>query len=64
MVKMILEDIDKENYPPVIVFGPCETLMCKFCGKEYPSRGKHDPGYCRECEKTKGVSSDDENRSN
>lgn len=26
-----------------------ETLTCKFCGGSYISRGKHDPGYCKEC---------------
>ena len=48
---MVLEDIDKENCPEVIVFAPAERLTCKYCGKEYPSRGKRDPGYCRACEK-------------
>ena len=28
----------------------CETLTCKYCGQEYASRGKKDPGYCKECE--------------
>lgn len=46
---MILEDIDKENSPPVIIFAPAERLDCKYCGKEYVSRGKRDPGYCRAC---------------
>lgn len=26
-----------------------EILTCKYCGKEYVSRGKDDPGYCKEC---------------
>jgi len=26
-----------------------ETLTCRYCGKAYKSRGKHDPGYCRDC---------------
>lgn len=47
---MVLEDIPKEGTPEVIIYGPCETLTCKYCGKEYPSRGKNDPGYCRVCE--------------
>ena len=47
---MVLEDIPKENNPKIIIYGPAETLTCKICGKEYVSRGKNDPGYCRECE--------------
>ena len=27
-----------------------ETLVCSICGKEYLSRGKKDPGICRDCE--------------
>ena len=34
---------------PVVLQGESETLTCKYCGQEYPSTGKHDPGYCREC---------------
>lgn len=26
-----------------------ETLICQKCGKEYISRGKNDPGFCKEC---------------
>lgn len=48
---MILEDIDKKNCPEIIIYGPAETLTCKYCGKEYTSRGKNDPGYCRDCER-------------
>lgn len=48
---MVLEDIDKQNCPEVIVFAPTETLTCIYCGQEYVSRGKNDPGYCRKCEK-------------
>ena len=47
---MVLEDIPKENTPPIVIFGPGEILTCKVCGKEYVSRGKNDPGICRECE--------------
>ena len=49
---MIVDDIPKTGNPQVIVYGPCETLTCTICGREYPSRGKNDPGYCRECEET------------
>ena len=59
---MVCEDIDKTNCPQVVIFAPAETLTCKHCRKEYPSRGKHDPGYCRTCEK-EGVIFIDENRS-
>ena len=26
-----------------------EKCKCKYCGKEYVSRGKKDPGYCKSC---------------
>lgn len=48
---MVLEDVNSQDCPPVVIYAPCEELTCKFCGKGYPSRGKQDPGYCRECEK-------------
>ena len=52
---MVLEMINKDNPVPVVIYGPGETLTCKYCGQEYVSRGKYDPGYCRDCEnKTKG----------
>jgi len=39
----------------IIINGPAETLTCKYCGRDYLSRGKKDPGYCKECEaKMKG----------
>lgn len=47
---MVLEDIDKTECPKVVIYGPAETLTCRICGREYISRGKYDPGYCRECE--------------
>lgn len=45
---MILEDISNQDIP--VHYAPCETLVCRFCNREYPSRGKHDPGYCQDCE--------------
>ena len=27
----------------------CELLICKQCGREYPSRGVRDIGVCPEC---------------
>ena len=26
-----------------------EKLVCRLCGKQYVSSGKHDPGICRDC---------------
>lgn len=48
---MILEDVNKDDPPQIVIYGPAEMLTCKICGREYVSRGKHDPGYCRGCEK-------------
>ena len=38
---------------PIIIFAEdhAEKLTCSICGKQYVSRGKWDPGICRECEK-------------
>ena len=36
---------------PIYVHAYAETLTCAKCGKKYFSRGKHDIGICRECEK-------------
>lgn len=46
-------DKNREYKPaePVYVHSYAETLTCRVCGKQYFSRGKHDPGICRECEK-------------
>lgn len=41
---------ETDENPHILIHAPCEILTCKICGKEYPSRGKYDPGYCRECE--------------
>ena len=48
-----MTDVDAHNggNPHVIVFAPAETLTCRLCGAEYVSRGKNDPGYCRDCER-------------
>lgn len=32
-----------------------EHLICSKCGQEYISRGKFDPGICRECEREKNA---------
>lgn len=42
-------EILTENPEPIVLSGRAERLTCKYCGKEYLSRGKHDPGYCKEC---------------
>lgn len=48
---MVLEDVDRNDQPHVVIYGQAETLVCEHCGREYVSRGKHDPGICRECER-------------
>lgn len=47
---MVVEDAHNSGNPHVVIYAPAETLTCKICGKDYVSRGKHDPGYCRDCE--------------
>lgn len=37
---------------PIRLNSYAETLICSICDKAYISRGKHDPGYCRDCERT------------
>lgn len=32
-----------------------EKLTCSICGRQYVSRGKFDPGICRECEAKKNA---------
>ena len=45
-------DTDKPSeYPHITIYAPAETLTCRICGKDYVSRGKNDPGICRDCEK-------------
>ena len=38
---------------PLYIFAEdhAEKLYCRICGKKYVSRGKNDPGICRECER-------------
>ena len=38
--------------PPISIYAEdhAEKLTCSKCGREYISRGKWDPGICRECE--------------
>lgn len=35
----------------IILNAPAEQLTCKYCGNTYTSRGKKDPGYCKDCER-------------
>lgn len=57
----IIEDLSKKaahwHNPPVIITAEdhAEKLKCSLCGKEYVSRGKWDPGICRECEREKNA---------
>ena len=39
--------------PPVTIYAEdhAEKLTCRICGKVYVSRGKHDIGICRDCER-------------
>ena len=43
--------------PPISIYAEdhAEHLTCSRCGKEYISRGKYDPGICRECEREKNA---------
>ena len=38
---------------PVAVYAEdhAEKFYCRICGKQYVSRGKNDPGICRDCER-------------
>lgn len=47
---MVLSNTTQQNASdPIVLNSYAETLICKFCGKEYISRGKYDLGYCKEC---------------
>lgn len=47
---MVLSNTTSQNNSePIVLNSHAEILLCKFCGKEYVSRGKHDPGYCKDC---------------
>ena len=48
---MVLSDFWEEFIDRIRIHAKCETLVCQRCGKEYASRGKHDPGICKECER-------------
>ena len=41
----------------ILINGYAETRICNICGKPYTSRGKNDPGYCKDCEREHGYAS-------
>ena len=43
--------------PTIAVYAEdhAEHLKCSLCGREYVSRGKYDPGICRDCEREKNA---------
>ena len=58
---MVLSNTNKETLKPskpIHASGNSETLICNRCGAAYLSRGKYDPGYCRECEMRYGRTDD------
>lgn len=48
---MIDIDAHNSNNPHIEVYAPAEIMTCSICGREYVSRGRYDPGICRECER-------------
>lgn len=58
----VIKDItDKASHwhepPKVSIYAEdhAEKLTCSICGRQYVSRGKFDPGICRECEREKNA---------
>lgn len=58
----VIKDItDKASHwhepPKVSIYAEdhAEKLTCSICGRKYVSRGKFDPGICRECEREKNA---------
>ena len=56
----VINDMEKKAahwrpQPPLTIYAEdhAEKLKCSICGKQYVSRGKYDPGICRECQKEK-----------
>ena len=49
----ISEKVRNWHAPPVIIYAEdhAEKLTCSICGCQYISRGKYDPGICRDCER-------------
>lgn len=48
---MVLSNDPKQDQTKerITINSYAETLTCKYCGDSYISRGKYDPGYCKEC---------------
>lgn len=46
---VLSNDMLQNSTDSIVLNAYAETLTCKFCGKKYTSRGKNDPGYCKEC---------------
>ena len=48
---------NKAQRPEVVIYAEdhAEKLTCSLCGKQYISRGKYDPGICRDCEREKNA---------
>lgn len=46
---VLSNDMLQKSTDSIVLNAYAETMICKFCGKEYVSRGKYDPGYCKEC---------------
>lgn len=58
----VIKDMAKKashwHEPPKITLyaeDHAEHLKCSLCGREYISRGKYDPGICRDCEREKNA---------
>lgn len=47
---MMISDAKGEKIAPITA--QTEMLQCGRCGCIYPSKGKSDTGYCRDCQKT------------
>lgn len=53
-----MTDVDAHNNivdTLVSVYAPAEILTCSICGREYVSRGRYDPGICRDCERNQAT---------
>ena len=46
---------------PIIIIAEdhADKLICRICGKQYASRGKFDPGICRDCEREEAMKNAD-----
>ena len=52
VINDIYEKVKNWKEPPIIIAEDhADKLICRLCGKQYPSRGKWDCGICRDCEK-------------